>query len=101
MNTAYPDSFYTATAVGMHEHPRLQGALRADVCVIGGGYTGLSAALNLAEQGFDVILLEAERVGFGASGRNGGLVGSGQRKDVDRDGGAVWPRALTTALAIF
>jgi gamma-glutamylputrescine oxidase len=80
--TAYPDSFYAATAVGAYDHPRLQGAHRADVCVIGGGFTGLSTALNLAEQGFDVILLEAERVGFGASGRNGGLIGSGQRKDV-------------------
>ena len=79
---AYPDSYYAATAVGMHDHPRLQGSHRADVCVIGGGFTGLSAALNLAEQGFDVILLEAERIGFGASGRNGGMIGSGQRKDV-------------------
>jgi len=77
----YPDSYYVATAVGITEHPRLQGAERADVCVIGGGFTGLSAALNLAEQGLDVVLLEAERIGFGASGRNGGLIGSGQRKD--------------------
>ena len=77
----YPDSYYAATAVGIQEHPKLQGAERADVCVIGGGFTGLSAALNLAEQGLDVVLLEAERIGFGASGRNGGLIGSGQRKD--------------------
>lgn len=82
MSTGYPDSFYAATAVGMHEHPSLQESLQADVCVIGGGFTGLSAALNLAEQGLDVVLLEAERIGFGASGRNGGLIGSGQRKDV-------------------
>jgi len=78
----YPESYYTATATGVHDHPALAGAERADVCVIGGGYTGLSAALNLAERGLDVVLLEAERIGFGASGRNGGLVGSGQRKDV-------------------
>jgi len=82
MTSGYPDSFYAATAVGMHEHPTLQESLQADVCVIGGGFTGLSAALNLAEQGLDVVLLEAERIGFGASGRNGGLIGSGQRKDV-------------------
>jgi gamma-glutamylputrescine oxidase len=56
--------------------------IRPDACVIGGGFTGLSAALNLAERGFKVVLLEAERIGFGASGRNGGLIGSGQRKDV-------------------
>lgn len=78
----YPDSWYAATAVGLTEPRALFGAERADVCVIGGGYTGLSAALNLAERGLAVVLLEAEQVGFGASGRNGGLVGSGQRKDV-------------------
>jgi gamma-glutamylputrescine oxidase len=78
----HPESYYAATALGACEHPQLQGSLQADVCVIGGGFTGLSAALNLAEQGLDVVLLEAERVGFGASGRNGGLIGSGQRKDV-------------------
>jgi gamma-glutamylputrescine oxidase len=77
----YPDSYYVATAVGITDLPILEGAERADVCVIGGGFTGLSAALNLAERGFDVVLLEAERIGFGASGRNGGLIGSGQRKD--------------------
>lgn len=80
--SGYPDSYYAATAIGMREYPTLQGAVEADVCVIGGGFTGLSAALNLAEQGFDVVLLEAARIGFGASGRCGGLVGSGQRKDV-------------------
>jgi len=79
--SGYPDSYYAATAVGMHEHAKLTESLRADVCVIGGGFTGLSAALNLAEQGMDVVLLEAERIGFGASGRNGGLIGSGQRWD--------------------
>lgn len=77
----YPDSYYVATAVGITDHPPLRGTERADVCVIGGGFTGLSAALNLAEQGLDVVLLEAERIGWGASGRNGGLIGSGQRKD--------------------
>lgn len=80
--SGYPDSYYSASAIGMREHPKLQGSEKTDVCVIGGGFTGLSAALNLAELGFDVVLCEAERIGFGASGRCGGLVGSGQRKDV-------------------
>ena len=78
----HPASYYVATAKEMAEYPELAGAERADVCVIGGGFTGVSAALNLAEKGFDVVLLEAERLGFGASGRCGGLIGSGQRKDV-------------------
>jgi gamma-glutamylputrescine oxidase len=78
----YPESWYVATADTPKERPALIGGLEADVCVIGGGFTGLSAALNLAERGLSVVLLEAERIGFGASGRNGGLIGSGQRKDV-------------------
>jgi len=78
----YPDSWYVATANGLQDRPVLDGELTADVCVIGGGFTGLSAALNLAELGKSVVLLEAERIGFGASGRCGGLVGSGQRMDV-------------------
>ncbi len=79
-----PDSYYRATATGVTEREvaPLDDSLSADVCVVGGGFTGLSAALNLAERGYDVILLEAERIGFGASGRNGGMIGSGQRKDV-------------------
>lgn len=75
-------SYYETTAVAARKHPGLAGERSADVCVVGGGFTGLSAALNLAEQGFEVVLLEAERIGYGASGRCGGLVGSGQRKDV-------------------
>ena len=78
----HPDSYYVATANDLVDRPELDEQLTADVCVIGGGFTGLSAALNLAEQGMSVVLLEAERIGFGASGRCGGLVGSGQRKDV-------------------
>jgi gamma-glutamylputrescine oxidase len=79
----YPRSYYAATATPVRPFPRLAGEARADVCVIGGGYTGLSAALHLAERGYVVVLLEAQRVGFGASGRNGGQVGSGQRRDQD------------------
>ncbi|WP_323034799.1 FAD-binding oxidoreductase [Pararhodobacter sp.] len=79
----YPASWYAETATQLSPFPKAQGDLRCDVCVIGGGYTGLSAALHLAERGYDVILLEAQRVGFGASGRNGGQVGTGQRLDQD------------------
>lgn len=79
----YPPSWYAATATPVAPFPKLQGEVRADVCIVGGGYTGLSAALHLAERGYDVVLLEAHRAGFGASGRNGGQVGSGQRLDQD------------------
>lgn len=74
------DSWYAATAHPRQDFPRLEGTLEADVCVIGGGYTGLSSALHLAERGYRVVLLEAERVGWGASGRNGGQCTIGQRQ---------------------
>lgn len=77
----YPASFYAATAAPLAPFAPLRGETRADVCIVGGGYTGLSAALHLAQAGRRVVLLEAHRVGFGASGRNGGQVGSGQRLD--------------------
>ncbi|MEP5155439.1 FAD-binding oxidoreductase [Planktotalea sp.] len=79
----YPDSWYAATATPLAPFPPLRGETHADVCIVGGGYTGLSAALHLAEHGYDVALLDAHRVGFGASGRNGGQLGSGQRMDQD------------------
>jgi len=77
----YPPSYYAAHASTLDPFPRAAGALTCDVCVVGGGFTGLSAALHLAQRGYDVVLLEAQRVGFGASGRNGGQVGQGQRLD--------------------
>lgn len=76
-------SYYAATAASDRRWPELRGRERVDLCIIGGGFTGLSAALHAAERGLSVILLEAHRVGFGASGRNGGQVGSGQRLEQD------------------
>jgi len=78
---AYPASYYAATAEGIVAHPPLDGDETADVCVIGAGYCGLSAALQLAKRGFSVILIDANRAGWGASGRNGGQLGTGQRRD--------------------
>ena len=93
----YPDSWYAATAAPLAPFPALAGEVRADVCIVGGGYTGLSAALHLAQRGLDVVLLEAHRVGFGASGRNGGQVGTGQRLDqetLEQSEGAATARLL-------
>ena len=72
-------SYYEATVTRPAASPSLAGSVAADVCVVGGGYAGLSAALELAQRGYSVALLEAQQVGWGASGRNGGqaLVGFG------------------------
>ncbi len=79
----YPGSWYAASAALPQRFPAAKGSLTCDVCVVGAGFTGLSAALHLAKQGYDVILLDGQRVGFGASGRNGGQVGTGQRLEQD------------------
>jgi gamma-glutamylputrescine oxidase len=73
-NTPYPPSWYAASAESMPLQPALEGDMQADVAVLGAGYVGLSAALELAEAGYKVVVLEAERIGWGASGRNGGQV---------------------------
>lgn len=75
----YPDSYYSATANRAEAFPGLDTDTECEICVVGGGFTGLSAALHLAERGHDVVLLEAHRAGWGASGRNGGQAASGQR----------------------
>ena len=75
-------SFYEAILPDRPAYPPLDGDTRADVAIVGGGFTGLSAAVHLAERGASVVLLEGERVGDGASMRNGGQMGTGQRADV-------------------
>lgn len=78
-HNAYPHSYYAATAKTLHTYPQLLGAQHYDVCIIGAGMTGLSAALELAKSGFKVVVLEAKRIAWGASGRSGGqmIIGFG------------------------
>jgi len=76
-------NLYQETAEPAVATPALEGDVQADVAVIGGGITGLSTALHLAEQGTRVALLEAEQPGWGASGRNGGQVNPGLKLDPD------------------
>ncbi|OCR22130.1 gamma-glutamylputrescine oxidoreductase [Pseudomonas syringae] len=82
-NTLYPQSYYAASANSAPPRPQLQGEVETDVCVIGAGYTGLSSALFLLEHGFRVTVLEAAKVGFGASGRNGGQIVNSYSRDID------------------
>ncbi|MCL6251636.1 FAD-binding oxidoreductase [Altererythrobacter sp. KTW20L] len=77
--TTHAPSLYAASANPFPEQPKLAGDIAADVVVVGGGYTGLSAALHAAEAGFSVVLLESKRIGWGASGRNGGQMIPGMR----------------------
>jgi gamma-glutamylputrescine oxidase len=83
MNLPHAPSLYAASADPAPAFPRLRENVRADVAIVGGGYTGLSAALHLAEAGISAVVLEANSVGWGASGRNGGQLHTGQRRDQD------------------
>ena len=80
MEPPSPQGYYAESVKPPAARKSLSGEMRADVCVIGGGFTGLSAALHLARAGAKVVLLEAHTVGFAASGRNGGQIHSGHRK---------------------
>lgn len=90
-------SWYEATIDERPRYPLLDGSRQADVVIIGGGFTGLSAAAHLAEAGVNVVLIDANRFGDGASGRNGGQLGTGQRawvEDLEADYGFERAKAL-------
>ncbi|TPP09880.1 NAD(P)/FAD-dependent oxidoreductase [Rhizobium glycinendophyticum] len=82
-------SWYQASVGERPDYPALDGSVSADVAIIGGGFTGLQAAFNLARLGVSVVLIEGSRFGDGASGRNGGQLGTGQR---------AWPAELEEEL---
>ena len=76
-SSAYPPSYYAASRNIIRQPQVLEGPVEADICVVGAGYSGLSAAISLAENGFKVVMVEAAEVGWGASGRNGGQIVNG------------------------
>ena len=71
------NSYYAASANEQPHYPALETDIETDVCVVGGGFAGLSAAIELADRGYKVVVLEANHIGFGASGRNGGQIIAG------------------------
>ncbi len=90
-------SWYEETAGLRPQYPALDGDRVCDVVIVGGGYTGLSAAAHLAKAGTDVVLIDAHRFGDGASGRNGGQLGTGQRawaEELEAEYGLTRARAL-------
>lgn len=80
---AHADSYYAASANPSPERPELKGNQSADVCVVGAGFSGICTALSLAERGYNVTVIEAARVGWGASGRNGGQIVNSFNRDLD------------------
>ena len=79
-----PLSYYFASARMLHEYPSLESTTDCDICVVGGGFTGINTALELVGRGYSVVLLEAQSIGWGASGRNGGQVLRGLGYDLGR-----------------
>ena len=74
-------SFYRSSVEDLNSQDQLTSNIDVDICIIGGGLTGISSAINLSKKGYSVILCEARKIGWGASGRNGGQLGIGMRKD--------------------
>ncbi|MFG6203510.1 NAD(P)/FAD-dependent oxidoreductase [Pseudomonas retamae] len=83
MKQQHVNSYYAATRNEVIDFPTLEESVECDVCIIGAGYTGLSSALFLTEAGYKVTVLEAAKVGYGASGRNGGQLVNSYSRDVD------------------
>jgi gamma-glutamylputrescine oxidase len=97
MSDPLNNSYYAATANALQTQPSFAGDANYDVAVIGGGFTGLSAALACAEKGLKVVLLEAKTIGFGASGRNGGQLIPGLRwsmREIDAEFGRERTQAI-------
>jgi gamma-glutamylputrescine oxidase len=83
-NGSYPGSYYAASRNIIRQPVVLEGAVETDICIIGGGYTGLSTAIHLAEKGYKVTLVEGAQIGWGASGRNGGQIVNGLNAGLDK-----------------
>ena len=75
------ENYYQNSSTKIDFISKLEDSIDADICIIGGGLTGISSALYLSKKGYKIALIEARKIGWGASGRNGGQLGGGLRKD--------------------
>ncbi|MBZ6078656.1 NAD(P)/FAD-dependent oxidoreductase [Microvirga puerhi] len=91
MSSSYIDNYYSRTLATDEIYPVAEGKIRVDICIVGGGLAGLTAALHLARSGRSVALVEAHRVAWGASGRNGGFVSAGYATGLSRIERSVGP----------
>jgi gamma-glutamylputrescine oxidase len=80
----YIETYYRDTVKDLHQYPQIEGSNKVDVCVIGGGLAGLNTALGLVDRGRQPLVIEANRIGWGASGRNGGFVAKGYSADLSK-----------------
>jgi len=97
-------SYYAATANQKLSFDQLRSNIKTQICVIGGGFTGLNTAINLAKKGYEVVLIESEQIGWGASGRNGGQLISGfsfsdhfEKKGIEDDIKNMWQLGAKSA----
>jgi glycine/D-amino acid oxidase-like deaminating enzyme len=81
----YPPSYYFSSLKYKQKYPALTETIDADICIIGGGFTGIASAIELVERGYNVVVLEAFRIGWDASGRNGGQLIRGIGHDVSQN----------------
>ena len=98
------NSYYAATANQKLSFDQLRSNIKTQICVIGGGFTGLNTAINLAKKGYEVVLIESEQIGWGASGRNGGQLISGfsfsdhfEKKGIEDDIKNMWQLGAKSA----
>ncbi|ARD45297.1 FAD-binding oxidoreductase [Colwellia sp. PAMC 21821] len=79
----HADSYYFSSLKYQQDYPSLQEIINADVCIVGGGFSGISSAIELAERGYKVVVLESHKIGWGASGRNGGQIIRGIGQNIE------------------
>jgi len=99
-HTEHTGSYYAATANDTKNRPALEGDIEADVCIVGGGFTGMVTGLTLAELGYDVVILEGAKVGWGASGRNGGQIINGFSREIEYIENTVGPEGATALASL-